>query len=52
MLRWVKSSLKLFFEKIRSRYFFSSDKLSVVSHTTYARRVRVLIVVVLCDVGL
>ena len=48
----MKSSLKLFFEKTWSRYLFSSDKLSVVLHTRCARRVRVLIVVALCDVGL
>ena len=30
----------------------TSDKLSVVLHTSCARRVRVLIVVALCDVGL
>ena len=52
MLRWMKSSLWLFFEKTRSRYLFSSDKPSVVLHTSSARRVRVLIVVALCDVGL
>ena len=52
MLRWMKSSLQFFFEKTRSRYLFSSDKLSVVLHTSCARRVRVLIVVALCDVEL
>ena len=31
---------------------FSSDKLSVVLHTGCVRRVRALIVVALCDVGL
>ena len=39
-------------KKTRLRYLFPSDKLSVVLHTNYARRVRVLIVVALCDVGL
>ena len=34
MFRRMKSSLKLFFEKTRSRYLFSSDKLSVVLHTS------------------
>ena len=48
----MKSSLYLLFEKTRSRYLFSSDKLSVVLHTSCARRVKVLIVVALCDVGL
>ena len=42
-------SLYLFFEKLRSRYLFSSDKLSVVLHTSCARRLSVLIVVALCD---
>ena len=51
MLHCMKSSLWLFFEKIRLRYLFSSDKLSVVLHTSCARRVRVLIVVALSDVG-
>ena len=48
----MKSSLYLLFEKTRSRYLFSSDKLSVVLHTSCARRVKVLIVVALCDVWL
>ena len=52
MLRSMKSSLQLFFEKTRSRYLFSSNKLSVVLHTSCARWVRVLIVVAWCDVGL
>ena len=52
MLRWTKSSSLLFLEKTRSRYFFTSDKLSIVLYTSCARRVRVLIVVALCDVGL
>ena len=34
MFRRMKSSLKLFFEKTRSRHLFSSDKLSVVLHTS------------------
>ena len=38
-------------EKTRSRHLFSSDKLSVVLHTSCARCVRVLIVVALSDVG-
>ena len=46
-------AIDLFFLKnSRSRYLFSSDKLSVVLHTGNTRRVRVLIVVALCDVGL
>ena len=45
MFRGMKSSLWLFLEKTRSRYLFSSDKLSVVLHTSCA-------VVALCDVGL
>ena len=52
MFRWIKSSLQLFFEKTRSRYFFSSDKLSIVLHSNFAHRVTVLIVVALCDIGL
>ena len=51
VLRWTKSSSLLFLEKTRSRYWFSSDKLSIVLYTSCARRVRVLIVVALCDVG-
>ena len=38
--------------KTRSRYLFSSDKLSVVLHTSSAHYVRILIVVAFCDVGL
>ena len=39
-------------EKTRSRYLFSSDKLSIVLHSNFAHRVKVLIVVALCDIGL
>ena len=42
----------VFFSKTRRRYLSSSDKLSGVLQTNYARLVRVLIVVALCDVGL
>ena len=52
MFRWIKSSLQSFFEKTRSRYLFSSDKLSIVLHSNFAHRVKVLIVVALCDIGL
>ena len=38
--------------KNTARYLFSSDKLSIVLYTSCARRVRVPIVVALCDVGL
>ena len=38
--------------KNTARYLFSSDKLSIVLYTSWARRVRVPIVVALCDVGL
>ena len=50
MFRLIKSALQLFFcEKTRSRYLFSSRKLSGVSQTSCARLVRVLIVVALCE---
>ena len=52
MFRWIKSSLQLFFEKTRSMYLFSSDKLPIVLHSNFAYRVKVLIVVALCDIGL
>ena len=52
MFLWIKSSLQLFFEKTRSRYLFSPDKLSIVLHTYFAHRVKVLIVVASCDIGL
>ena len=41
-----------FFGSTLSRYLFSSDKLSVVLHTSCTRRLTILIVVALCDVGL
>ena len=52
MFRLIKSALQLFFIKTRSRYLFSSRKLSGVSQTSCARLVKVLIVVALCEVEL
>ena len=43
--------VKVVFEKARSRYPFSLEKLFVLSHTSWACLVRVLIVVALCDIG-
>ena len=52
MFRRMDWSLKLFFKKIRSRYLFSLNELSVVLHTSYTRLVIALIVVASCDVRL
>ena len=46
------SVVVVFHKKTRSRYLFSSRKLSGVSQTSCARLVKVLIVVALCEVGL
>ena len=43
--------VKVVFEKARSRYSFLLEKLFVLSHTSWACLVRVLIVVALCDIG-
>ena len=52
MFRRMDWSLKFFFEKTRSRYLFSLNELCVVLHTSYARLLKVVIVVASCDVRL
>ena len=51
MFLLIKSALLLFSIKTRSRYSFSSRKLSGVSRTSFARLVKVFIVVALSEVG-
>ena len=52
VFRRMDWSLKFFFEKTRSRYLFSLNELCVVLHTSYARLLKVVIVVASCDVRL